>query len=147
VGGNVEVIAASAVGIDGALLGGGGSTKGMVTEKIDPSFSIPAPSISAATNGWIVSVSIDRGTAAIGRSPILVDKSYTTPAGTAVKLELAGATDPAGPFDTWVDTSPGAPHPLDQLKQARYFRYRLTLQGRAFDTPVVDFFDIDLAPH
>ena len=48
-----------------------------------------------------------------------------------------------GAFDFAVLTA----DPVHKLSTARYFKYRVHLSGRAFDTPLVDYFDIDLAPH
>jgi hypothetical protein len=145
-GGNVEVIAAEAIGLQGAVHGGAGSMGGQVSVNIDPSYTLPPPNLTVTTHGWIESRSIDRGAMAVGLSPVLIGKSYTVPSGTAVKIELAGSSSESGPFDTWIDTQADAPVPLDALASARFFHYRMTLAGRAYDTPIVDYFEIDLAP-
>lgn len=145
-GGDVEVVARAIDGVlESAISGGEGPTPGVVRVTIDPAYVVAPPNLTVATRGWILSRSIDRGASGVGQLPSLRDLVVELPAGTAAVLELGGTRDAAGEITTWVEL-PGQARELEALRDARYFRYRVVLSGRAFDTPVVDYFDIDLAP-
>jgi hypothetical protein len=143
-GGNVEVIARSGIGTEGAISGGTGSRTGSVHEVFMEGFEVPPPMLEAGTEGLVDSRVIDRGEASVGIVPILVEAKYAAVVGTSVDIELGGGSSPDGPFE-YLDLST-SPSGADGLSGSRYFKYRVRLHGRAFDTPIVDYFDIDLAP-
>lgn len=145
-GGSVELIARAAIGLEGAVSGGSGATPGSVRTTIDPWYTHPAPNLTVTSRGWVQSRVIDRGDAARGQRPTLVEYTMSRPTGTKVEILLAGSNSETGPAAAWEDML-GAPAELSAaLSQARYFRYRVALHGRAFETPTVTYFDIDLAP-
>jgi hypothetical protein len=147
-GGNVEITAQQVVGAAvGALLKGAGTPVGVVQLALDPTFTLPLPNVHARTVGWVISKVFDRGEAATSFEPQLVDQRVTTPSGTFAKIQLAGATEPDGTFSDWVDESPGATYPSPSvLIGKRYLIYRVWLKGRTLDAPLVDEFEIKVAP-
>lgn len=145
-GGNVEVSADSATGLTGAVAGGAGTPPGAERTTIDPAFTVPRPSLDTSNTGSVLSKIIDRGSAAVGQAPVLVEAKFAAPEGTRVVLELGGAVTSSAAFTYRPLLGPDPGAAVAELAGARFFRYRLTLVGRAFDTPVVDYFDVDLAP-
>jgi hypothetical protein len=145
-GGTVEVVVHHLNGDDSGVRAGDGLFWSEGGVEINPNHEVPAPNLTVAASGWIESKIVDRGEALVGQLPVLRSLlPGVNPDGTAVKLELAGSATLDEPIDQWfvVDQRVAG---LEPLRDARYFRYKLTLVGRAFDTPVVDFFEIDLAP-
>jgi hypothetical protein len=143
-GGNIDVIARGAMGVQGALVAGSGASPGTIDVMLEPDYQLASPMLEPDTVGWVESRPVDRGDVSMGLSPILVSSRLTIPRGTSVAIQLGGAETPDGPYD-FVDLS-SIGMPADALKSDRYFKYHVALGGRAFDTPIVDFFDIDLAP-
>jgi hypothetical protein len=147
-GGAVEVVARSFSG-EGNLSSiktGTGAIRSDRSVRADPMHAVDAPTLSVSAFGSIESKVIDRGSEAIGEIPVLRELTVPVrPEGTLVKLELSTATHD-GDVATWFEAVLGDLTSLEELRNERYFRYRLTMIGRAFDTPVVDYFEIDLAP-
>lgn len=142
-GGSVTVFAQFADPIEPLLQGGDGTPAGRVVVNRDPQFSWPLPSVSTRRHGWVLSQPIPRAPSQIGGAPELIEVRATTPATTVVRIELSDAdvdVERAEWFPMGVrDTRSG-----EALRHASRLRYRVYLQGRAFDAPVVDGFDLDL---
>jgi hypothetical protein len=147
-GGNVEITAQQAIGPTvGALVKGAGTPVGVIEVGLDPTFTLPLPNVRVRTVGWVISKVFDRGKSAANFEPTLTDQRVVTPDGTFAKIQLAGASEPAGPFSDWVDESPGVSYPRPSaLVGKRYLMYRVWLKGRALDAPLVDEFEIRVAP-
>jgi len=139
-GGSVRVVAHAVSGpLDTSAHGGDGVPPGVLSQSLDPSYSRVAPDIRARTAGWITSRPIPRLSHVIGHAPQLLELRTTVPPGTSVALQLAdGDVDPP----QWFDVARG--QPVEALSLARTIRYRLLLEGRALDAPVVDGFDVAL---
>lgn len=143
-GGNVFAQAREGEGLETALMPGRGVPPGEVNIALDPSFTVAPPSLTVGTFGRVLSKVFDRGPAAQGLIPQLVAWDARLPEGTSVQVELAGASEPAGPYEDWVwlDDKEALP----RLAAGRFFRYRVTVTGRAYDAPELDFFELDLSP-
>lgn len=146
-GGSVSVVAREIYGAEETFLPGTGAIPGSVDVVIDPMFTVNSPNLAVGTGGVVESKTIDRGEAAASSIPRLVSIETLTPERTTVDLLLAGAFDLEGPFDVWLPVTSESNHAeLSGLVGARYLRYRVVLRGRTFDAPVIDYFEIDLAP-
>lgn len=148
-GGSVEVVARSFSG-EGSLdsiTTGSGEIRADRSVRLDPQNQVEQPALTVSASGSIESKVIDRGAETIGQVPILRDFTIAArPDGTRVRLEVAGGVS-SDEDPRWIAVSlEGTLDQLESLRDAQYFRYRLTLIGRAFDTPVADYFEIDLAP-
>ncbi len=124
---------------------GYGALYGERSVTIDPNYERPMPDVRVQTLGFLVSKIIDRGVAATGLVPKLESFVHSSPPSTLAKLQVAGAQDSEGPFEPWLDASLDDAEALRPLSSARFFRYRLSLQGRALDAPEVDAFDLDFS--
>lgn len=145
-GGGVTVIAHEASGLDEVVAPGRGQPAGSVELSMDRTVIVERVVLAVQTSGEVQSVPLRRDPLAIGRVPRLVELSAEAPTGTRIVIELAGADTHDGPFDTWFPVGSDDPEELAPLSSAAWFKYRVKLSGRAFDAPVIDFFDIDLAP-
>ncbi|MCB9650355.1 MAG: hypothetical protein H6730_27780 [Deltaproteobacteria bacterium] len=143
-GGNIIVQAREGEGLEDGLLGGAGVPDGEVRLELNPELTVPPPSLTVGTSGRVVSKVIDRGLAAVGQVPLLVGSEARLPEGTSAVIELAGASNLAEPFEDWVAADD--PAALVALANAQYLRYRVTLTGRVFDAPELDYFELDLSP-
>ena len=144
-GGDVTIFAQQTTGpIDGISLPGMGAPVGAKRIEVDPTYTRDVPDIQVSPVGWVVSKVIDRGAQAAGDTPRLLEARQGTPAGTFVKIQLAGGDDPDALFDVWYDAAVDSPDALAPLAGARYLRYRVWLKGRTLDTPVIDGFDLAL---
>lgn len=143
-GGNIVVQAREGEGLEDGLLGGAGVPDGEVRLELNPELTVPPPSLTVGTSGRVVSKVIDRGLAAVGQVPLLVGSEARLPEGTSAVIELAGASNLAEPFEDWVAADD--PAALVALANAQYLRYRVTLTGRVFDAPELDYFELDLSP-
>lgn len=146
-GGGVEVIAHAVEGDESGIRVGNGVYNAERRVTINPDHEVLPPNLKVAASGWVESDVLDRGEAAIGQVPtlrLLLVKDL--PIGTHATLQLAGSATHDQPIDKWIVLDDEDSSNLTALRDARYFRYKLTLVGRVFDTPVVDFFEIDLAP-
>lgn len=146
-GGGVEVIAHRVEGDESGIRVGNGIYNAERRVTINPDHEVLPPNLKVAASGWVESIVLDRGEAAIGQVPtlrLLLVKDQ--PIGTHATLHLAGSATLDQPIDKWIVLDDEDSSNLAALRDARYFRYKLTLVGRVFDTPVVDFFEIDLAP-
>ncbi len=78
------------------------------------------------------------------KAPVLTELFAQIPPGTVVELGLSGADSEEGPFGDWVELKTDVPVQASEILNSRYVRYRLTLYGRIFDAPVVDYFSFEL---
>lgn len=146
-GGDVVILARAgqAAALTEVATPGYGAQSGSRSVTIDAAYERPLPEVRVRTRGVLVSRIIDRGPAAIGATPRLVTLEDLRPSQTVVRVELAGAAEAEGPFEPWHEATEGDHEALAALAQARFFRYRLVLQGRALDAPEVDAFEWDFA--
>ena len=144
-GGDVILQAASIVGLETGVRGGAGQPAGQVIRN-ETTVALTNPDLSLGTSGRILSKVVDRGEAAVGKRPLLVDFGGETPLGTSITVRICGVADLDEPFLDWRDVTEPEGEPLEAFRDARYFRYRVELHGRAFDTPVLNYFEIDLDP-
>ncbi|MBK6689707.1 MAG: hypothetical protein IPG45_34900 [Deltaproteobacteria bacterium] len=144
-GGDVILQAASIVGLETGARGGAGQPAGRVIRN-ETTVALTNPDLSLGSSGRILSKVVDRGEAAVGKRPLLLDFGGETPLGTSITVRLCGVANLDDPFLDWRDVTEPEGEPLEAFRQARYFRYRVELHGRAFDTPVLDYFEIDLDP-
>lgn len=146
-GGDVVILAreGDAPSLTEVAVPGYGAQTGSRSVTIDPRYERPMPDVRVRIHGALVSRIIDRGAPANGAAPRLVSLSALRPAATGVWVQLAGATAAEGPYEPWHDLSLEHPDGVSALANARYFRYRLVLQGRALDAPEVDSFELDFA--
>ena len=142
-GGDVTVSVEDATGIEDTLVSGDGEEPGHVVQLGAPTLPLSPPDLGTQTEGWIESRVFDRSASSVGLVPRLVDGRFDRPLGTAIEILLSGSPYADGPFDTWIDALSQS---LDPTSDGRYFRYRIALRGRRFDAPVLDGFEIDLAP-
>lgn len=146
-GGDVQIFAQQIEGpIDDVVMGGTGLMAGEINVQVDAEHTRPVPDIRVRTIGWVISKVIDRGESARPLRPCLLESRIEAPPGTFAKVQLAKADSPDGKFAEWIDAVSDDPKQLEPIVGARYVRYRVWLKGRALDTPVVDGFDLDLAP-
>lgn len=143
-GGDVRIQAHSVDAPEGVLAAGRGFPDGVVEVTLDESLEVPPPNLSVGTTGAVISKIFDRGVHALGTVPVLVSAEMDTPEGTSVNIELCGDAEAIGPFTRCADAAD--PEALVELADAQYLRYRLRLVGRVFDAPVLDYFELDLAP-
>lgn len=146
-GGDVVVLAKQGESslLTAASMPGNGARSGERSVTIDRDYERPMPDVRVRTMGALVSRVIDRGAQAVGSTPRLLSFQRLTPEETEAKIQLAGATSPQGPFEPWHEANAEDAESLRALKEARYFRYRVWLQGRALDAPEVDTFELDLS--
>ncbi len=146
-GGAIIIFARDAIGLTAALIPGTGAQPGSVDVNIVPDYLVPPANLQVGGGGYLESVTIDRGDDAIDRIPRLVEVIADTPADTQVSIQLAGADQADGPFEDWLPiTSDANDKKLESFVGRRWVRYRVVLEGRKFDVPVLDYFEIDLAP-
>jgi hypothetical protein len=146
-GGAVTIYAKDAVGLELAVMAGEGATRGEVNINLIENYTVASPNLSVGPSGDIESRTIDRGVEAIDTVPRLVELVTETPADTTVTILLSAASEPEGPFEEWLPvTSDPNDQKLSLFTGQRYVRYRVVLEGRKFDVPLVDYFEIDLAP-
>ena len=143
-GGQIRVNARQTEGLQAGLQPGVGFPTGNVAVVIDPAVEVSAPSVSTQVGGSVLSRPIDRGVDAIGFAPTLTDLIAETPPRTTIEIGLAGSDTAAGPFTAWVDAST-ATGDLSALSDFRFVRYRVSLFGRAFDSPSVDYVELQLS--
>ena len=145
-GGDVVVLVQSGnvAALTEASTPGYGAGYGERSITIDPEYERPMPDVRVQTLGFLVSKIIDRGAGATGITPRLESFLHSSPSATVAKLQVAGAENPEGPFEPWLDASVEENGALSALAGARYFRFRLWLQGRALDAPEVDAFELAL---
>lgn len=144
-GGDVILQAASFLGLETGVRGGAGQPAGQVVRN-ETTVALSIPDISLGTSGRILSKIIDRGEGALGTVPQLVDFGGEAALGTTFSVRLCGVADPTEPFLDWRDVADPQAEPLEAFRDARYFRYQVELHGRAFDAPILNYFEIDLAP-
>lgn len=145
-GGHVQITAQDVIGpLDAIATGGAGSPAGLVSPRTDPSFTRSIPDIRVRTTGWVLSHPIDRGPLGVGRAPRLEMIGAIEPIGTFVKIQLSDADASPGETVQWIDLDADRPAP-EALARVQRFRYRVFLKGRALDTPVLDYFEVNLAP-
>ncbi len=142
-GGSVTAFAQFADPIEALSQGGDGTPAGRVVINRDPRFSWPSPNFSNRREGWVVSQPIARAPSQIGGAPELVAVRSTTPTGTRVQVELSDADVPLEQAE-WFPMRVRDARSGEALRNAERLRYRVFLQGRSFDAPVLDGFDIDL---
>lgn len=146
-GGDVKVIAHRVKGDQSGIRAGGGVFQAEAHVTINEDYEVPAPNLVVSATGWVESKVVDRGDAAVGQLPVL--KRFwkkEMPEGTESILELAGSAAIDEKLEQWIAIEGVDAAALEPLRGARFFRYRLTLTGRVFDTPVIDLFEIDLNP-
>lgn len=146
VGGTVRIVAHEVSGVSDAVYPGIGEPNGETEIRIDPTLTVDAVNLAVRTTGEVRSIAFERGAEAVGRVPRLIELAAETPTNTRIVVELSGATSSDGPFDAWYPVGSDDSSELSALAEARWFRYRVTLSGRAYDAPILDFFDIDLSP-
>lgn len=147
-GGSVQIFAREVSGpLDAVATPGGGGTSGLQQIVIEPTYELKAlPQIRIRTEGLVDSKVIDRGLDNAQLVPRLIESRLEAPPMTVAVIRLAGADQPLGPYSPWVTASVSQPELLQPLAGYRYLRYRIQLRGRALDAPVVDGFELDLAP-
>jgi len=145
-GGSVQIFAREVAGpLDAVATPGAGGSSGLQQIVIEPTYEPKElPEVRIRTAGFVESKIIDRGEDAKDLVPRLIEARIETPPMTSAAIQLAGANEPHGPYSEWVSAS--ATGTLAPLAGARYLRYRIQLEGRALDAPVVDGFQLDLAP-
>lgn len=143
-GGSIEITAHEMRGVEKAVRAG--SPDGSINIRLDPELAIAPANLAVRTGGVVVSHPFSRSIDAVGLVPRLLDISKTEPMGTNVIVELSGADEADAPYGDWYDVDTADAKDLERLSQSVWFKYRVTLEGRAYDAPELDFFDIDLAP-
>lgn len=142
-GGHVKVQARASEGVEEAARAGRGLPDGEVFIDLDPTLDVVPTNLAVGVSGQILSTVIDRGPELIGHVPVLVGWAGDEPFGTRIEIELAGVSDPSEPYDVFYPADD--PEALVALADAQYFRYRVRLTGRAYDAPVLDYFELDFA--
>ena len=140
-GGTIFVKAREASGIEPSIRPGIGLPVGEADVLIDPDVQVIVPDIAMGIGGFVQSRVVDRGSDALGFTPILLELIADQPEGTRVDVELAGADAVRGPFDVWNNLSSPSTN-LRALSENRFVRYRIRLWGRVFDAPTVDYVEI-----
>ncbi len=144
-GGNLTIRARAAHDYETAVSPGTGSPDGVVLVDLSADVKVAAPTLPSDRLGFIRSRVIDRGGEDVGFRPMLSELVADIPEATRVEVSLAGSDQAAGPFTDWVDLN-GPSGGLEPLRSRRFLRYRVLLYGRAFDTPAVDYLEIQLRP-
>lgn len=143
-GGDVKVQAWSGDGVAQAVFPGRGFPDGEVLLDWDETLMVPTPNLTVGTYGQVRSKIIDRGALAVGLSPRFVGWGAETPAGTTVSLKLCGGSEIADAYERCAAAEDE--EAMQSLRDLQYFRYHVQLQGRTFDAPVLDYFELDLSP-
>lgn len=143
-GGGAEIRAQSVVGDAEAIVyGGAGMRVGTSTVVVDPRFAVPPTPVGAARVGWVMSTPFAREPRLIGQAPSLVGLYAEIPYFRTTTVSIALADADVLPLEwhflTVEDPRSGLP-----LAGATRLRYRVGLEGRIFDAPVVEGFEIAL---
>ncbi len=143
-GGDVRVQAWAGNGVGEASFAGRGFPDGEVILEWNDTLIVQPPNLTVGTYGQILSKIIDRGERARGQIPRLIGWDGQVPEGAQISIELCGANDFSGPYDSCALAND--PEALLPFADARFFRYRVRLVGRTFDAPSLDYFQVDLSP-
>lgn len=143
-GGDVLVFAHAVDAAPPAIQAGRGYPAGNLAIELDETLSVEPPNLTVGTAGEVISHPLDRGQDALGRTPRLVSSAIDAPEGTAADVWLCGDDAPSGAFEVCADVFD--PAAMQALSPHRYLRYEVRLVGRVYDAPVIDYFEIDLAP-
>jgi hypothetical protein len=145
-GGDVQIFCRQTSGPTMAVINGGdGSQSGRSQLTVNSEYTRDDPVPHPNTVGHLDSRPFDRSTAGSGGAPILSLLQASLPSGTQAHVLLSGALQAEGPYGEWQahDTQGRFPVALDAF---RFFRYRVLLHGRSLDSPIMDRFEINLAP-